>query len=128
LAKAVWGISNPKRRNMIRNHDPEDYFEAVKRRYTAYQEEGQRREDAGEGEYWPVIQYYTSAGEPIRVDYVMRDAGSDVLELKGADQWGVPCDVITTTRSAQIVIKLIAAPSMAERKPIGFKTRIPDDA
>ena len=113
---------------MIRPHDPDDYFEAVKRRYADYQEEAQRREEAGDGEYWPVIRYYTAAGETIRVTYVMRNAGSDVLEFVGADASGNPCDVITSTGSAQLVIKLLAAPSKFERKPIGFKTRIPNDA
>jgi len=58
------------------------------------------------------------------VAYVARDEGSDILELQRQDQWGNPCVVITSTMSAQLVVKLVlVSETEPERMPIGFGPR-----
>ena len=108
-------------------HDPDEYYETIQSRYNEYRQEAQRRKEAGQGEYWPVIMYHTPAGEVVLVAHIMRNAESDTtdtIEIQGQDQSGNPCDVITSTGSAQIVIKLLAPPSEPqERKPVGFGPR-----
>src|SRR5918997_6510473 len=105
-------------------HDPDAFFEAIHRRYSDFQAQARRLEGEGQGEHWPVIHYYTPAGERVRVAQVMRNAGSDVLEFQGEDQLGNPCDVIATTISAQVVIKLRPPPvPEPERRPVGFNVR-----
>ena len=90
------------------HHDPDDYYEAVRLQYEAFEREFLRRSDDGEGDYRPQIWCYLPGREAFRVAYVAREVGSDVLELQGQDQQGNPCVVITSTLSAQIVVKLAA--------------------
>ncbi|PLS86534.1 MAG: hypothetical protein CYG60_06745 [Actinobacteria bacterium] len=111
---------------MLARHDPDDFYEAVRLQHEAFEDVARRLRDAGDGEYRPEIWYHTPSGEAIRVAYVARDAGSDVLELQGQDRRGDPCVVIASTASAQIVVKLasISEPELSPgRKPVGFGPR-----
>ncbi len=112
---------------MPAHHDPDAYFEAVRLQHEAFENVARQRREAGEGEYHSEIWYYTPTGEAIRVAYVARDAGSDILELQGQDRQRTPCVVITSTVSAQIVLKLALIPESErrrpERRPVGFGPR-----
>jgi len=104
------------------HHDPDDYYEAVRRQYAEFERESLRRRDEGEVDYRPQIWYYAPGGEAFRVAYVAREVGSDVLELQSQDQQGNPSVVITSTLSAQIVVMLVVG-SEPERPPVGFGSR-----
>ena len=104
------------------HHDPDDYYEAIQQQYKAFERESLRRRDVEEVDYRPQIWYYPPGGEAFRVAYVAREVDSDVLELQGQDQQGNPSVVITSTLSAQIVVKLVEG-SEPDRPPVGFGSR-----
>ncbi len=93
------------------------YLAAIREQYNALETEGQKRREAGQGEYEVMIACHTPAGEIISVDNAFVHERSGTLQIEGEDEHGNLCDVIAHPQSAHLVLKLLPLPPETKPRP-----------